>query len=75
MNNSKFVSIFDPANNLFKDFTGLFFSHSFFTYYVIKKFSIFHVFHDQEEVLGGLNDFEKLNDVWMPDQLENMDFS
>ena len=75
MNDPKFVSVFDATDNLFEDFASFFFSHSLFINDIVKKFSVFHVLHNKEEMFRGFNDLEKLNDVWVSNQLENMDFS
>ena len=36
---------------------------------VVEKFASTDKLHDQEELLRCLNNFEELNDVWVPDQL------
>ena len=38
---------------------------------VIKQFSTIAVLHDHIKLLFGFDDFIELNDIWMPDFLEN----
>lgn len=74
VNNSKFVNILNATDDLFKDFACFIFRHCFLTDNVVKKLSFFHQFHDKKEVLGGLDNFIELNDIWMSYKFENMNF-
>ena len=42
---------------------------------IIEQLAPFHVFHDQEQLFGSLDDFIKLYDTGMPDQFQDVDFS
>ena len=42
---------------------------------VFKQFSATRVLHDQIELFGGLDDLVELNDVRVPNQLQDVDFS
>lgn len=42
---------------------------------MIEKLTFFHVFHDQEEMFGSLNDLIKLYDIRVPDKFKDMYFS
>lgn len=42
---------------------------------IIKKLASLHVFHDQEKLFGGLNDFVQLNNARVANQFQDMDFS
>lgn len=72
MHYSKFVSIFDSTDDLFKYFTGFLFIHFLFADNIVEQLTILHVLHHQEEMFGGFNDFIKLDDVGMSDQFQNV---
>ena len=42
---------------------------------IVKQFSSPAELHDQEEVLGGLDDLVKLNEMGMANQLQDVDLS
>jgi hypothetical protein len=42
--------------------------NAFVLNYVVEQLSLFHVLHNQEELLGSLYDLVKLYDVWMADE-------
>lgn len=39
-----------------------------------KEFALRHILHDEEELLGCLNDLVELDDIWVSDLLQDMDF-
>jgi hypothetical protein len=42
---------------------------------VVEQFSAFHILHDEEKLFGGFDDLVQLDNVGMPDELKDMDFS
>ena len=40
---------------------------------IVEELAILHVLHDQEQLLGGFDDLVQLDQVGMPDELEDMD--
>lgn len=42
---------------------------------VVEEFAPWTVLHDQKQILRGFNDFVHLDQIWMPDELENMNLS
>jgi hypothetical protein len=40
---------------------------------VVEELSALHVLHDEEELLGGLDDLVQLDDVGVPDEFEDVD--
>lgn len=42
---------------------------------IVKKLSATDVLHDQEQLLGRLNDFKQLNYIWVSNHFENINFT
>lgn len=42
---------------------------------VVEEFATTGVLHDQEELLGSLNDLVELDDIGVPDDFQNVDLS
>lgn len=42
---------------------------------VVEEFALFHELHDEEELFRRFDDLVKLDDVRVPDQLQNMNFT
>lgn len=40
---------------------------------VVEELAALHVLHDEEELLGGLDDFVELDDVGVADELQDVD--
>ncbi len=57
MNNAYFVNVLDSGNKLVEYAYGLVLIDSFIFDDIIEEFSLFHVLHDQKQLLGSLNNF------------------
>lgn len=55
--------------------TGFRLLDSLIRYYVVKQLSPTRILHDQIKLLRCLNDLIELDDVWVPDELQDVDFS
>jgi hypothetical protein len=74
VHDAQLVDVLHPADYLFEDLTGLLLVHSLLFLDALEEFPLLHVLHDQEEVLGGLNNFVQLNDIGVSDELKDVDF-
>ena len=75
MNYSKFMKIFNTSNDLLEERTCLWFFELFLFDDVLKQFPLADVLHHQEQLLGGFDDLIQLDDVRMPNLLEDADLS
>ncbi len=57
MNNAYFMNVLDSCNKLVEYANGLVLIDSFIFDDIIEEFSLFHVLHDQKQLLGSLNNF------------------
>lgn len=75
MHYSEFMSVLDSTDNLLKDFASLLLIHPFLADNIVKQLTPLHVLHDKEEMFGSFDDLIQLNDIGMPNQLQNVDLS
>jgi hypothetical protein len=57
MNNSNFMNVLDTSYELVEYAYGLVLIDPFIFDDIIEEFSLFHVLHDQKQLLGSLNNF------------------
>ena len=69
------MDVLYAADDLLEDLAGFLLGHTFATDDVVEELSVLHELHHQEEMLWSLNDLVKLDDVGMPYELQNVDFS
>jgi hypothetical protein len=72
MDNVELVDILNTANQLMVHSTCLFLRDLFVLDYIVKKLSIFNVFHDQKQLLWCFYNLVQLNDVRVPHQFKNV---
>lgn len=75
MDDSDFVDVLDSWDELMEHSDCFCLVYSFVFDDILEEFSLFHEFHDEEKLFGGLDDFVKLYDVGVPDQFEDVDLS
>lgn len=75
MHNAQLVQILHSADDLLKELAGLSLLQFLLLNDVVEKFTSTDELHDQEQLLGCLNNLEELNDVGVPDQLQDVDLS
>ena len=75
MHDAKFVQVLHAADDLLEVLACFGFFQFLFLDNVVEEFAATHELHYQEQLLGCLNDFEELDDVWVSDELKNVDFS
>ena len=75
MNNIKFVNVFYALNELSEKFAGLTLFESFFLYNLFKEFTLGNVFHDEEKLFGGFDNFVELDQAGVTDLFEDVDFA
>ena len=69
------MKVFNPANNLLEELASFLFLQFLLFYDVIKQLASANILHDKKELLGSLNNFEELNNVWVSDQFENVNLA
>ena len=75
MYNSEFMEILNTADDLLEEFARLSFLKLLFLDNIIEELTPRHKLHDQEELLRRLNDFKELDDVWVSDHFQDLNFS
>ena len=70
----QFMQVFDSLNDLLEEFAGLWFFDTWVCDDVVEEFSAWCVLHDEVELLLRFDDFVQLNDVWMSDHFEDVNF-
>lgn len=75
MHNVHRVDLLDSGDDLVKEKTSLMLLHSTIGYNVVKELATRSVLHDQVQLPSRLYDLVELNDVRMPNQLEDMNLS
>jgi hypothetical protein len=68
MDNPDLMNVLDPIDKLVEHSGSLFFLYSLFAVDVVEQFTLLHVLHNQEQLLGSLYNFVKLHDIRVPDQ-------
>ena len=69
------VKVFDTGQNLMEKSTGFRILKLSLLDDVVEQFAPTCILHDEEKLLGSLNDLVQLNYVWMAHDLENMDLT
>jgi len=69
------VQVLNAADNLLEKLAGFFFFQFLLLHDVVEKLASADVLHNQKELLWRLNDFKELDDVGVPYQFENVDFT
>ena len=75
MNNSQLVEVLDAADDLLEEFAGFGFLELLLFHDVVEELAPAHELHDQKQLLRRLDDFEQLDDIGMPDELQNVNFA
>ena len=75
MYNIKRVNILNSSHDLLKELAGFLLGYTRLLDDVVEEFTTACKLHDQVELARSLNDLVKLNDIGMPDQLENVDLA
>ena len=74
MSNSKRAQVLDSVYQLLKQPTSLSFFEVVFRSDIVEKFSITTVFHDKKQPFWRLYNLVELNNRWMSDYLQDVDF-
>ena len=69
------MQVLNSCYDLMEEFDGNRLFDSLVLHDVIEQLAATSVLHDQVELLRGLNDLIELDDVRVPDHLQNMDLS
>ena len=75
MHNSKLVEILNATDDLLEELASLGLLQFLLLDDVVEKLTSADKLHDQEELFRGLDDFKELDDIGVPDKLQNIDFS
>lgn len=75
VDDAELVQVLDAGDELPEELAGLMLLQPFLFYDHLEELPLGHVLHHQEELLWSLNYLVQLNDVWVPDLLQNVDFS
>ena len=75
MHNSQLVQVFDSADNLLEELAGFGFLEFLLLDDVVEQLAAADKLHDEKELFRRLNNFKQLDDVRVPDQLENVNLS
>ena len=75
MHDAQLMQILDAADDLLEEFAGLGLLELLLFDDVVEELAAAHELHDQKQLLRRLDDLEQLDDVRVPDQLEDVDFA
>jgi len=75
VHDAELVQILDSTNDLLEELAGFCLLKLLLLDDVVEELATADELHDQEELLGRLDDFEKLDDVGVADQLEDVDLA
>ena len=75
MHNIQRVNILNSGHDLLKELAGFLLGYTRLLDDVVEEFATAGKFHDQVELARSLNDLVELNDIGVPDQLENVDLT
>ena len=75
MHNAELMQVFDSAYDLLEELAGFCFFEFLLLDDVVEKFAAADELHDEKELFWRLNNFKQLNDVWVPNELENVNLS
>ena len=73
MDNSELMQVLDTTYDLLEEVRRFILLELLFLNDVVEEFASTDVFHNKKELLGRLYYFEKLYNVRMPNELENID--
>ena len=75
MDDAELMEVLHAADDLLEELAGFSLLQLLFLYDIVEKLAATDKLHDKEELLRRLNDFEQLDDVRVPDQLQNIDLT
>ena len=75
MNNVARMAIVDAIHNLMEKTNSIAFLDATMGHNIIKQFTPRRIAHDEENILGRIHDLIQLDDVWMIDLLEDVNFT
>lgn len=74
MDDVELVQILHTTNNLVEELERLGLFDALVLHDVVEELASISVLHDQVKLLGRLDDLVKLNDIWVSNHFQNMDF-
>ena len=69
------VQVLDAGENLLQEASGLLLPDPLVGNNMVKELAATRILHNQEELFFGLNNLVELNDDWVSEYLENVDFA
>lgn len=75
MDDVQLVQVFNACNDLMEELQRKRLLNPLIFYNKIEKLATICILHDQIQLLGRFNDLIQLNDVWVPDHLQDVDFT
>ena len=75
VNDAQLVEVLDAADDLLEEFAGFGLLELLLLHDVVEELAPAHELHYQKQLLRRLNDFEQLDDVGMPDELQYVNFA
>ena len=75
MDDVELVKVLNSSDDLMKELESLRLFYSLVLDDVIEELSSISILHDQVKLLWRLNDLIQLNNIWVADHLENMNFT
>ena len=73
MHDPQFVNVLDGIQELMVHLRSLELVHSSVVNDVVEQFAVLHILHNQEKILGSLDDLVELDDVRVPHSLQDVD--
>ena len=75
MHNVELVDVVNPCYDLLEELGGLLFFQSGLANDVVEKLAAASILHYQIKLFWSLNNLIELDNVWVPDELQDVDFS
>lgn len=75
MHDIESMNVLDASNDLLEESTRVSLLDAGVLDDVVEEFSSDCVLHDEVELFGRFDDLIQLNDIWVPDQLQNVDLA
>jgi hypothetical protein len=69
------VQVLDAGENLLQEASGLLLPDPLVGNNMVEELAATRILHNQEELFFGLNNLVELNDDWVSEYLENVDFA
>lgn len=66
------MNILYPADQLMKHFARLLLTDSFILDYIVEQLAVLDVLHHEEQLLGCFDNLVELDDIGMPNELQNV---